>query len=414
MSRSPTPGGILQALLLAWRNLARHRRRTLLALLIIGGGVVTFLLAGGFINWVLWSMREATIHSQLGHVQIIRPGYFREGLGDPYRYLLPDSMAAVTDDAPAYQRTASPRLAFNGLLSKGEDTASFLGEGIDPQAEAPIAKWVLIQDGEDLTTSGPDTVILGAGLAKAIGAATGDMVVLLATTADGGINAVELRVAGLFATSTKAYDDTALRVPIEVARRLMRVEGATSWVVLLDDTERTDEALAALRARLPASDYELVPWFELADFYNKTVELFGRQVGIVRVLIALIVMLSISNTLAMTVMERTSEIGTVMALGVRRRQVMVQFLLEGAVLGAVGGMVGVMLGALLGTAISAVGIPMPPPPGMDVGFTGEIQVSAGLSFEGFLLAFITTLLASVFPAWKASRMNIVDALRHQR
>lgn len=405
---------LLQALSLASRNLRRQRRRALLALLIISGGVVTFLLAGGFINWLLVNMREATIHSQLGHVQIIRPGYFREGLGDPYRYLLPADMAPVTQNAPAFQRTAAPRLGFNGLLSKGDSTVSFIGEGVEPELEAPIARVVMVQDGKDLTESGPDSVLLGAGLARAVGAKTGDTVVLLATTSAGGINAVELRVAGLFATNTKAYDDTALRVPIEVARRLMRVEGATSWVVLLDDTERTEDALANLRARLPKTSFELVPWYELADFYNKTVELFNRQVGIVRVLIALIIMLSISNTLAMAVMERTSEIGTTMALGLKRRQVLAQFLLEGAVLGIVGGGVGVLAGITLGTAISAIGIPMPPPPGMDIGFTGAIAVSAKLSIEGFVLAFVTTLLASVFPAWKASHLVIVDALRHQR
>jgi putative ABC transport system permease protein len=414
MFPASSTSALLQAVSLASRNLRRQRRRALLALLIIGGGVVTFLLAGGFINWLLVNMREATIHSQLGHVQIIRPGYFREGLGDPYRYLLPADMTPVTQLAPAYQRTAAPRLAFNGLLSKDDSTVSFIGEGIEPVLEAPIAKVVLIRDGKDLTESGPDSVLLGVGLARAVGANTGDTVVLLASTAQGGINAVELRVAGLFSTSTKAYDDSALRVPIEVARRLMRVEGATSWVVLLDDTERTPEALANLRERLPEVSFELVPWYDLADFYNKTVELFNRQVGIVRLLIALIVMLSISNTLAMAVMERTSEIGTTMALGLKRRQVLTQFLLEGALLGAAGGATGVIAGLGLGAAISAVGIPMPPPPGMDVGFTGEIAVSAQLALEGFVLAFVTTLLASVFPAWKASRLVIVDALRHQR
>jgi putative ABC transport system permease protein len=414
MFSMPSSSALLQAVSLAGRNLRRQRRRTLLALLIIGGGVVTFLLAGGFINWLLTSMREATIHSQLGHVQIIRPGYFREGMADPYRYLLPAEMTAVTNAAPAFQRTAAPRLAFNGLLSLGDSTVSFLGEGVDPVLEEPIAKVVMIQEGKDLTASPPDSVLLGSGLARAIGAKTGDLVVLLATTAQGGINAVELRVAGLFSTSTKAFDDSALRVPIEVARRLMRVEGATSWVVLLDDTERTQEALANLRARLPAASFELVPWYELADFYNKTVELFNRQVGIVRLLIAFIVILSISNTLAMSVMERTSEIGTTMALGLKRSQVLGQFLLEGGLLGVLGGLVGVGTGLALGALISAVGIPMPPPPGMDVGFTGEIAVSTRLAVEGFLLAFATTLAASVFPAWKASRLVIVDALRHQR
>ena len=157
-----------------------------------------------------------------------------------------------------------------------------------------------------------------------------------------------------------------------------------------------------------------MPWYELVDFYNKTAELFNGQVGIVRLLIAFIVILSISNTLAMSVMERTSEIGTTMALGLKRSQVLGQFLLEGGLLGVLGGLVGVGTGLALGALISAVGIPMPPPPGMDVGFTGEIAVSTRLAVEGFLLAFATTLAASVFPAWKASRLVIVDALRHQR
>ncbi|MEI2421576.1 hypothetical protein V6O07_14975, partial [Arthrospira platensis SPKY2] len=108
-------------------------------------------------------------------------------------------------------------------------------------------------------------------------------------------------------------------MPIDVARELMRVDGATSWVLLLNDTRDTDAALAGLAATLADTEFELIPWYELADFYNKTVELFSRQVDVVRLLIALIVILSISNTLSMAVAERTGEIGTSMAIGVRRR-----------------------------------------------------------------------------------------------
>lgn len=407
-------GRLGQTSLIAGRNLLRQRRRSLLALLIICGGVVTFLLAGGFINWVLTGMRESTIHSHLGHIQIIRPGYFREGLGDPYRYLLPPDSSSIASFAQDQVRTVAPRLAFSGLLSKGDDTVSFIGEGIDPVNEAPIAKQVFIRDGQDLQHAPPDSVLLGVGLASSVNARPGDGVVLLGTTAEGGINAVELTVAGLFATTTKAYDDSALRVPIEVARRLMRVDGATSWVVLLDDTADTGPMVARLREKLPAEDFEVVPWTDLADFYNKTAALFTRQVDVVRLLIALIVVLSITNTQSMTVIERTGEIGTAMALGVRRRGILGLFLFEGMLLGLVGAALGVLLGLALGELISFIGIPMPPPPGMEMGFTGEIAISPRLALDGFVLAFATTLLASVFPAWKASRLNIVDALRHQR
>ena len=402
-------------LLMALRNLFRQRRRAALALLIISGGVVTFLLAGGFIHWLLGNMRESTIHSQLGHVQVIRPGYFRQGLGDPYQYLLPADSGVAKHAGVERLRTVAPRLVFNGLISLGDNTAlSFTGEGIEPELEAPIARSVRIVAGNNRASSEEQSAILGQGLAANLGARPGDTIVLLANTAKGGLNAVELKVVGTFATTAKAYDDAALRVPIDIARKLMRVEGATSWVVLLEETDGTDGAVERLRQALPADKFEVIPWYELADFYNKTVKLFTRQVDVVRLLIALIVILSISNTLSMAVIERTGEIGTTMALGVRRRGVMVMFLTEGALLGAIGGLLGVGLGALLAMAISAVGIPMPPPPGMDIGFIGRISISPGLAMDAFTLAFITTLLASIMPAWKASRMNIVDALRHQR
>ena len=194
----------------------------------------------------------------------------------------------------------------------------------------------------------------------------------------------------------------------------MRVEGATTWVALLDDTAATDRAVEAFRTRLATDAFEVVPWHRLADFYNKTVDLFSRQVGVVRLLIALIVVLSISNTLSMSVIERTSEIGTMMALGVRRRAVLQLFVTEGAMLGLAGGLVGIVLGWLLATLISAIGIPMPPPPGMARGYVGAIALTPALVGDGMLLAFGTTLLASIAPAWKASRMNIVDALRQSR
>lgn len=399
---------------LAARNLRRSVRRTSLALAIVCGGVIAFLLAGGFISWILVDMRESTIHSQLGHVQVTRPGFFREGLGDPYAYLLPESIAALGAASDPRIRTVAPRLAFSGLISKGDDTVSFVGEGIDPQAEAPITRAIVIVEGKDLTNAPEDSVLLGEGLAANLGARPGDKVVLLSTTAEGNVNAVELNVAGLFQTITKAYDDTALRAPIEVARRLMRVEGSTSWAILLDHTNSTDAAIADLRMRLPAAEFEIIPWTELADFYNKTVELFTKQVGVVRFLIAFIVVLSISNTLTMAVIERTSEIGTAMAIGVRRRGILVQFIWEGALLGVLGGVLGVVLGFILSEIISAIGIPMPPPPGMARGYIGQIAISPGLALDAWLLAFLTTLAASIFPALKASRLNIVDALRHQR
>jgi len=116
----------------------------------------------------------------------------------------------------------------------------------------------------------------------------------------------------------------------------------------------------------------------------------------------------------MSILERTSEIGTMMALGARRRTILRRFLAEGAILGVLGGVIGAIAGVGLAIAISAVGIPMPAPPGMTRGFVGEVRVTFPLVSDALVLAIVTTLIASCYPAWKASRMVIVDALRYVR
>ena len=105
----------------------------------LSGGVVAFLLASGFMHWAFQDMRESTIHSQLGHAQVVRPGYFQQGLANPYDYLLPADTTRVPDIAGVKILTVAPRLSFNGLFSRGEDTVSFVGEGIDPARYAALA-----------------------------------------------------------------------------------------------------------------------------------------------------------------------------------------------------------------------------------------------------------------------------------
>jgi putative ABC transport system permease protein len=197
-----------------------------------------------------------------------------------------------------------------------------------------------------------------------------------------------------------------------MAQELLRVKGAHRWIVVLNDTEDTPRVLAAMRSRFAGNGLEFTPWYEMSDFYHKVVALLGRQIDVVKLIIAIIIVLSISNTMMMNVLERTAEIGTSMAVGRRRSQILRQFMYEGLTIGLIGGVLGMTLGCVLGIVISAVGIPMPPPPGMAIGYTGEILLTGPIVLEALLIALITSLLASVYPARRASRMQIVDALRH--
>ena len=381
----------------------------------VASGIVAFSLASGFIAWIFVDMRDSTVRSQLGHVQIVRPDYFDKGIADPYSFLLGDGREQFPKLA-ALEGVVSvtPRLAFSGLASLGDATVSFLGEGVSPSGEKPISARINIDVGKDLQSDNEAAVILGEGLADSLGAKLGDRIVLLVTTDKGGAGAVEVEVAGIFNTTSKEFDDHALRLPIQRARTLMKVDGATAWVMLLDNHLLTQRVIEQLKSFLPGDGYQLVPWSDLADFYNKTVTLFKSQIQVVKVIIGLIIVLSISNTQTMSVLERTTEIGTMLALGQKRGIVMRLFILEGLLIGLLGGVIGISIGWLAAQGISAVGIPMPPAPGMAHGFTGAVLLTGEIAVESVVLAVTTTLLASILPAFRASRLNIVDALRYNQ
>jgi putative ABC transport system permease protein len=402
-------------LLIAVRNLTRNRRRALMALLTVSMAVIAMVLADGFVQWIFWAMREGTIQSQLGHIQVVRPGYHRTGAADPFSFIIPQDAAehAAIEDTPGV-KLAAPRLSVTGLISHDETTVSFIADGIDPAREEELSKAFRIVKGRNLTSAEGLEVVLGRGLARNLGVEPGATVALLSTTASGGINAVEAEVAGLFISANQAYDDSALRLPIGLAQSLLRVDGAHMWLVLLDKTERTDAQLAQFRERFPEESHQLefVPWYERADFYNKTVALFSQQMNVLRAIIGVIIVLSISNMLVMNVLERTGEIGTLLAVGFKRKKIMQQFAMEGLLLGLIGGGAGVLIGYGLGELISFVGIPMPPPPGMEEGYTGEIRITLPVLANAFAIAFVTTALAGLYPAWKASRLDIINALRH--
>lgn len=399
---------------LAWRNITRQRRRSMIAIAAIVFGVISMMLAAGYIEWLFWANREGVAVTQLGHIQVSKPGYQQEGKADPFAFLLPDkspALEAIRKQAGVVNVT--PRLSFNGLVSHGDSTLSFIAEGIDPGVD-PSTRYLIIVEGKLLAADDPKGILLGAGLAANLGVKTGDTIVLLANTPSGGINAVQGHVRGLVSTSMKAFDDSMLRVDIRLARELLRTNGAHVWVTTLRDTDLTDPVMVQLGKEKSLADFEVLPWMRLADFYNKTVELLTRQIDVVRAIIGAIIILSISNTMTISVLERTVEIGTAMALGVRRQRILGLFLLEGLLLGVLGGFIGITLGYLLATIISYFGIPMPPAPGMSRGFTAAIMITPSIIWDAFLLALVTTILASLYPSWRASRLVIVDALRHNR
>jgi putative ABC transport system permease protein len=402
-------------IIIALRNVVRNRRRSTLALAAIAAGVAAMILANGFIDWNLWQYREMAIRSQFGHVQVHRAGYREAGAIDPFAYLLPESTVERAQiEASAHVLLLAPRLSINGLVSFADAALGFVGDGVDPDRERRLGEGMNIVAGEELAAADPRGVIVGRGLAANLGAQVGDTIVLLSNTRSGAINGIEVRVRGIFETVSKDYDDVALRLPLVTAQQLLRVQGAHSWLLLLDETSRTNSVVTDLRQRFAASGLNFVAWHELSDFYNKSAALLSRQVAVITAIIGILIVLGITNTMTLSVLERTAEIGTLMAMGVRRRQVLLQFVLEASILGAFGAFLGLLAGAALAHAITAAAIPLPPPPGMARDFPAGVRVTATLVCNAITLGVATTVIASIYPAARAAQLQIVDALRHAR
>jgi putative ABC transport system permease protein len=394
---------------IAVRNVLRHRTHTALALAAIILGICGLATALGFIEWGGSALREAYIRTQFAHLQITAKGYFEQGQVPVGKLLLPSALPnAQALQADRRVKAVFPRVSFNALASRGELTVGVLGTGVDVAAETRAG---MTFDLIEKSASNATGIVVGEGLARYLSLKPGETLTLTATTRTGGVNAIELPITGVFSTGNRTYDDYNIRIPIAQAQKLLRIDGVHRWMVLLHDTEQTSAVQRDMEKWFPPAQFDRVPWTAQADYVVKMAKLYAGFSAFMKVVIAVIIVLGISNTLSMAVMERTAEIGTTLALGENRNRVLRNFIFEGASLAVLGGVLGVLCAIVLAKLVSALGIPMPPPPGMTRAWTVQIWPAPGVLFNTLLVAIPSVLFASLFPAWRAAKLNIVDALR---
>lgn len=398
---------------LAFRNIFRNWLRTGLTLAAIVSGVAAIIISGGFVEDVFVQLREATIHSRLGHAQIYRAGYLDYGQREPASYLIEQPQPLVEQvRAIPHVKEVMTRVNFSGLANNGRADLPIIGEGVEADKEARLGTAMSFIAGHTLQDADPFGVIVGEGVAAALQLKPGSPLNLNVSTPDGALNTLEFTVVGIFRSFSKDYDDRAVRIAQAAAQELLYTPAIHSVVVALDDTAHTDAVVAALRDKLGKSGYEVKPWHELADFYNKTVALYKRQFGALQFIILVMLVLSVASTVNMVVYERTGEFGTLLALGMKRRQIFRLVLLENTLLGLVGGVLGVAAGLALAATISAIGLPMPPPPGSNAAYTASIRIVPWILALAAVTGAAAATFAALLPGRRASRLVVVDALRH--
>ena len=397
---------------LALRNVLRHKSRTGMTLLAIVAGVVALILSGGFVHDIITQLGEVLIHSQSGHLQVSRAGYFERGARSPEKYLIAHPEPVRKDIAAmAGVEDVMGRIYFAGLLNNGRSDLPIVGEGVEASREARLGSGMVISAGRKLEDKDKHGMMVGYDLAHALQLKPGDWATLVMNTADGALNSLDLQVVGIFQTFSKDYDARAVRIPLAAAQDLLATQGVNTLVVSLKRTQDTQPITAALSKKYAEAGLEVKTWLDLNDFYTKAVKMYKVQFGGLRLIILLMVLLSVVNSVNMSVYERVGEFGTMMALGNRSRKVFALIVTENAIIGLAGATLGVVLGVVLALIISAIGIPMPPPPNADLSYIARISVVPSIVAGAFAVGLVATIVAALLPAARVQRISVVDALR---
>ncbi len=406
----------------AFANLFRQRRRSGITLLaIIMGGVAVFTF-GGFVQHSFSALREQTIRTNLGHLQLYREGYLASGATNPLRHGIPGyqeikRILAADPDLGPLLKTVTGQIEFSGIASHYEsETSTFIsGVGIEPASSLTLGALDRIVLGSDLSRIDGLGVTIGTGVAKGLGAGYDSELDLLVVNPKGGQNAMSVTVRGVMESGIKEYDDRSLKMPLETAQALLETDEVSRIIILLNDTAQTDAALKRVQAIIAEHGLalEVRPWSELAVYYHQVVSLFDGIFFFIKSIVSVIVVFMIGNTLMMNVVERTREIATLRALGLTQREVGRLFILEGIFIGLLGAALSVAVGIGLAELINVHGLPMPPSPGYTKGYLAFILWDEDVDLFWFTcaLAIVTAVLASIIPAKRASKLLIAEAFR---
>jgi ABC-type lipoprotein release transport system permease subunit len=402
---------MIQLLKMAYRDLGRNRRRSFFSALALGMGLALLLLMAAVVEGEMRGSLESTIRLESGHLQVRADTYDEVKTSLAWDDLIENPIGIAAQIAALAQvEIATPRLFASGIVSVGDETEGVRVIGVDPSsgANAPIRDGLVA--GDFPAADDREGVLLGQPLADRLSLHVGDQVTLLINTSNGDVDQQAFTIRGLYSTRTPTYDDRTVFLPLAKAQAITRAEDhASTILVILHDRQQAEAVAAALQG----PGLRTVTWQKANELLIQT-EQFAKAYMIVLYLIVLGVTATvIVNTLVMAVFERTREIGILSAIGMRQRRIMAMFFAESGLLGVGGIALGLGIGGLLVVYATKQGFYIG-----NMGVTGMMlgeRIYAYLTVQDTLtltvVAFIVTLLAALYPAWLAARLEPVEALR---
>ena len=404
-------------LTIAWRNVLRNYRRSVITVTAIAVGLAAMIFLWGFVDGAIQQSIDNFIRIYSGHLQVTAPGFQRtRNLEDSLR-TDDERFATVVARQPAIEAIA-PRIEQFGLASGAERSSGVLVIGLDPPSESRVTRLSeFMAQGAWLHAGEDHAVVIGEGLADTLEVRVGEKLVVMTQAADGGLGASAYRVTGLLKSGAEELDRQVVFITLAAAQDLFALQGNISkWVIRTRSADAAAVVTSALTRELDHARYDVLSWKDINPPMFQWFDFDIAFMTVILFVVLLVVAIGILNTVLMGVLERTREFGLMMALGTKPHQLVTTVLLEACCLTLIGIGLGVVLGLMSVSYFGRVGIRIPNMElamshvyGSDLVYT---VVSMRHLVSSILVIVLTSLAVSLYPAWRATRLQPVEAMRH--
>jgi putative ABC transport system permease protein len=406
----------------AFRNILRHKRRSIVTIMTVCLGFTALGVLGGFLNNIFSRLKgQAIVAERFGHLTFSKSGFTENGKLEPEKYLwneqeLKSILTTLRNDPEVV--LATPRLRMFGVTSNGKASTIFITEAIVPDDDKKLittdidgrkgVDGMITFDGNKNNNS---DVIIGEDLAKMLKINKGQSLTLLTSTKDGIANAMDVKVTKSYNTGNPATNDKFVLSDFALAQNLYDTDGAERVIVTLKNPDNIKSTSAALLAKLQSSGHkvEVSTWEDLSPSYKKVTKLFGIIFRVLTIIITFIVLLTVLNTMQMVVAERTKEIGTMRAIGMLKGQVVRLFCTEGLIMGILGCIVAAPILFIITNILKAAHISFIPPVA-----SASVPLVLMLNPKNIIFVFIlfsvVATLSSFFVSRRIAKQQVVDSL----
>lgn len=407
---------------LAFKNLARHRNRTLITASIIAFAIFFYIYLDSMIGGMVEMSYRTIIDYEAGHLQVVKAEYWEEEEKLPLDNLfVPEQRIKEVIQQVGSGAAFSPELSFQAQLYNGTDQLPVLGKGVIPEAFGTVFALENQFVEGSMVTSGQYQVVLGKRLADLLQLQTGDYITLQVKDKNKTFNTIDAEIVGLVHTSNPNVNQNIVYLPLDLVQQTLNVGDLVSKVIVrLENKNQAVKVAGKLAAELQRGGAELMvyPWTELEAVSFADAQYVENQ--IILVLILGIAAIAIINTVILAALERMEEIGMMKAMGLQNKEIIYTFVLESTGIGILGGLIGALLGVIGVGTLVRFGIDFDAWAGMEMASFGLPVIGKTYGVwnpEAFLKVFVfgvlISFLASILPAYWAADKDPVKAIYHR-